>query len=83
MGNGERSSPGGRSDWPVKLAGMAGAGVGGAIALLWRPDFFSGLWLGLIGFCLFIVVGGVLGRFVGGLLFRTSGGPPRDKKGNS
>jgi hypothetical protein len=52
--------------------------AGAAIALLWRPEFFSGsLWLGTLGFCLFMGVGAVLGRLVGGLLFRpSSGGPP-------
>jgi hypothetical protein len=78
MGNGKRSGPGGRSDWRVRLATGVGIGAGAAIALLWRPDFFGGgFWLGLIGFCVFMVVGAVLGRLVGGLLFRpSSGGPP-------
>jgi hypothetical protein len=49
---------------------MIGAAAGGAIALLWRPEFFHGLWLGTIGFVLFLVVGGVVGRLVGGLLLR-------------
>jgi hypothetical protein len=78
MGNGERSGQGGGSDWRVRLATAAGLLVGAAIALLWRPDFFGGgFWMGTLGFCLFMGVGGVLGRLVGGLLFRpSSGGPP-------
>jgi hypothetical protein len=78
MANGERSGSGGRSDWPVRLATGLGVLAGGAVALLWRPDFFgAGFWLGLIGFCVVVGVGGVLGRLVGGLLFRpSSGGPP-------
>jgi hypothetical protein len=56
---------------------MAGTAAGAAVALLWRPDFFSGFWLGSIGFCIFLAVGAVLGRIVGGLLFRPkSDGPP-------
>jgi hypothetical protein len=54
--------------------------AGGSIALLWRPDlrrFFDGIWAGTLGFCLFLAAGGVLGRLVGGWLFRpASGGPP-------
>lgn len=75
MGNGERSGSGGRGDWRVRLATGVGICAGAAIALLWRPDFFSGgFWLGMIGFCVFLVVGAVLGRLVGGLLFRPSSG---------
>jgi hypothetical protein len=52
-----------------------GAGAGAAIALLWRPGL--GFWPGLIGFGIFTAVGAILGRLVGGLLFRpSSGGPP-------
>ncbi len=76
MGNGERPGSGGRSDWPVRLAIGVGAGTGAAVALIWRPDL-GGFWPGLLGFCTFTGVGGVLGRLVGGLLFRpSSGGPP-------
>jgi len=57
---------------------MLGAGTGAAVALLWRPDFFSGFWLGLLGFCIFVAVGAVLGRLVGGLLFRPSSGGSED-----
>ena len=78
MGNGERSGPGGPSDWRVRLATGVGIGAGAALALLWRPDVFGGgFWLGMIGFGVFMAVGAVVGRLVGGLLFRpSSGGPP-------
>jgi hypothetical protein len=52
--------------------------TGATVALLWRPDFFGGgFWLGMLGFGIFVAVGGVLGQLVGRLLFRpSSGGPP-------
>jgi hypothetical protein len=52
--------------------------AGATIALLWRPEFFSGgFWLGMLGFGIFVAVGGVLGQLVGRRLFRPSpGGPP-------
>jgi hypothetical protein len=76
MRNGERSGSDGRSNLLVRLATMAGAVAGGAVALLWRPDL-GGFWAGLIGFGIFIGVGGVLGQLLGGLVFRpSSGGPP-------
>jgi hypothetical protein len=70
MGNGERTGSGGPGDWRVRLATGVGLGAGAAIALLWRPDLGGGFWLGLIGFCVFMGVGAVLGRLAGGLLFR-------------
>jgi hypothetical protein len=77
MANGERSGSGGQGDWPIKLATALGVLAGGSIALLWRPEFFSGpFWLGMLGFLIFVVVGGVLGKFVGWLLFRPSSGGP-------
>ena len=69
MGHGERFGPGGQGDWRVRLATGVGAGTGAASALLWRPDL-GGFWPGLIAFGIMIGVGGVLGRLVGGLLFR-------------
>jgi hypothetical protein len=75
MGNGERSGPDGRSNWPVRLAIMAGAGAGAAIALLWRRDL-GGFWPGLIGFGIVTGAGAVLGRLAGRLLFRPSSGAP-------
>jgi len=76
MGNGERSGPDGGSNWPVRLATGAGTGAGAAIALLWRHDL-GGFWPGLIAFGIVTGAAAVLGRLVGGLLFRpSSGGPP-------
>ena len=78
MGNGERSGSGGRSDWPVRLATGVGTCIGVAIALfVVKPLVELPFWPGLIAFVLVTGVGGVLGRIVGGLLFRpSSGGPP-------
>jgi hypothetical protein len=79
MGSGERTGSGGGRDWPVLLATMAGVGVGGAVALfVVKPLVELPLWLGTIAFCAMIGVGGVLGRLVGGLLFRPSSGDPSD-----
>lgn len=80
MGSGEPSGSGGPGDWQVRLATAIGVGVGGAIALLWKPEFFSGsLWMGLIGYGLFCAVGGILGRLVGGWCFRSSNSPSAEK----
>jgi hypothetical protein len=78
MGNGERSGSGGRSDWPVRLAIGVGTCIGATIALfVIKPLVELPFWQGLIAFCLVTGGGGVLGRLVGGLLFRpSSGGPP-------
>ena len=83
MGNGERSGPGGRDDWRVRLATGVGAGAGTAAALLLRRDLGS-FWLGVIAFLIVLGVGAVLGRLVGGLLFRPSAArrtlrPPPDQ----
>jgi len=69
MANGERSGSGGRRDWRVPLATMAGTGAGASVALLWRPDL-GGLWAGLIGFGVVTGVGAVLGRLAGYFLFQ-------------
>ena len=79
MGNGERSGPGGRDDWRVRLATGAGTVTGAAVALFVIKPLVDipGFWPGLIAFVAVTGVGGVLGRLVGGLLFRpSSGGPP-------
>jgi hypothetical protein len=90
MGNGERSGSGGRSDWPIRIAGMVGtaAGLGGVMLVAAWADLrgrgWGGLWVGLILVAVGISVGLVLGRLVGGLLFRPpSGGPPDGDKGAS
>jgi hypothetical protein len=79
MENGERSGSDGRSDWPVRLATGAGTATGAAVALFVIKPLVDipGFWPGLIAFVAVTGVGGVLGRLVGGLLFRPSpGGPP-------
>jgi hypothetical protein len=76
MGSGEQSGPGGRSNWPVRIAGGVGGAAGAALALLWRPDL-GGFWPGLMGYLIMTGVGAVLGQLVGERLFRpSSGGPP-------
>jgi hypothetical protein len=74
--NSEQSGSGGRTDWPVRLATGGGTVVGATVALLLKTDLGS-FWLGMIAFLAVTGVGGLLGRLVGGLLFRpSSGGPP-------
>src|SRR5436309_9459607 len=69
MGNGERSSSGSRSDWPVRVAGMVGGGAGVALALLLGPVVgIDGFWPGMIAVAVAVGVGMVLGRLAGGLL---------------
>jgi hypothetical protein len=69
MGNGERSSSGGRDDWRVRLATSVGVLVAAAVGLLVRTDL-GGFWPGMIAFAAVITVGGLLGRLVGSLVFR-------------
>ena len=79
MGSGERSGSGGRSDWRVRLATGVGTVAGAALGLFVMKPLVDipGFWPGLIAFVAVTGVGGVLGRLVGGLLFRPSpGGPP-------
>ena len=78
MGNGEQSGSGGRDDGRVRLATGVGTLVGAAVALfVVKPLVELPFWLGLIAFVIVTGGGGVLGRLVGGLLFRpSSGGPP-------
>jgi hypothetical protein len=85
MGNGEGSGSGGRSDWRVRLATGVGTVVGAAIALFVIKPLVDipGFWPGLIAFVAVTGVGGLLGRLVGGLLFRPlSAGPPDFEKGH-
>jgi hypothetical protein len=59
------------ADWRVRIVGMVGGAVGAAVALfVLKPLVELPFWLGLIAFVVMAVVGGVLGRFAGGLLFR-------------
>jgi hypothetical protein len=80
MGNGKRSGSRGRSDdWRVGLATGVGTVAGSAVALFVIKPLVDipGFWPGLIAFVAVSGVGGVLGRLVGGLLFRpSSGGSP-------
>jgi pantoate kinase len=79
MGNGERSGSGSWSDWRVRLATGVGTAAGAALGLFVIKPLVDipGFWPGLIAFVAVTGVGGVLGRLVGGLLFRPSpGGPP-------
>lgn len=69
----------GPSDWRVRAAGMVGAAVGAAVALIWRPDF-GGFWPGVLLFVVFLVVGNLLGHFVGRMLFKPSPGSPSHSK---
>jgi hypothetical protein len=80
MGNGERSGSGGRSDGRVRLATGVGTVAGAAIALFVIKPLVDipGFWPGLIAFVAVAGAGGVLGRLVGGLLFRPSSGAPPD-----
>jgi hypothetical protein len=68
MGNGERSGPGGRSNWPVILATMVGTGIGAAISLfVIQPHVdIPGYWPGVVAFLAVTTVGAVIGRLVGG-----------------
>ena len=79
MENGERSGSNGRSDWRIQLATSVGTATGSAFGLFVIKPLvhIDGFWPGLIAFLAVTGVGGVLGRLVGGLLFRPShGGPP-------
>ncbi len=80
MANGQPPGSSGQSDVAVRVATIVGVLVGAATALWWRPEFFEGFWLGLLGFVLFVAVGGFLGRLVGGLLFRPSSATPSEDR---
>jgi hypothetical protein len=83
MGTGERSGSGGRSDLPIRLATGVGAVAGSAIALFVIKPLLEipGFWPGLIAFVAVTGTGAVLGRLLGGLLFRPAfSGPPEDTK---
>ena len=72
MANGERSSSGGGSDWPVRLATGVGTVAGAALGLFVIKPLVDipGFWPGLIAFVAVSGVGGVLGRLAGSLLFQ-------------
>jgi hypothetical protein len=72
MENSEQQGSGGRADWPVRLAGAVGGLIAGALGLLVKslvePPWQWGL--GAFAFVGMIVVGIILGQFVGSRLFR-------------
>ena len=71
MDNGEQSGSGSRSNWPVKLAGVVGAGAGAALGLLVVAlADLRGFWPRLIAVCVGISVGVVLAQLTRSLLFR-------------
>jgi len=80
MGNGKRSGSGGRTNWPVNLAGCVGAGAGVALSfLVGALADLRGFWPGMIAVCVGGGVGVVLGRLAGSLVFRRPpGNGPRD-----
>jgi hypothetical protein len=83
IGNDERSGRGGRDDWRVRITTAVGAPVGMGIAMMLGPVVgINGFWPGVLSVTVAIILGSVLGRLVGGLLFRPSSArPPEDKKG--
>ena len=79
MGSNERSGPGGPDDWRVRITTGVGVAVCMAAALWLGPEVgINGFWPGIVAIVVSIFVGIVLGRFVGGLLFRPSSGDPTD-----
>jgi hypothetical protein len=78
MVSGEQSGPGGRDDWRVRITtGVAVAACMGGAMLLGPGVGINGFWPGMLAIVVAISVGIVLGRLVGGLLFRpSSGGRP-------
>jgi len=78
MGSGERSGPGGWDDWRVRITTMVGAAACMAGAMMLGPVVgINGFWRGMLAITVAIILGIVLGRLVGWLLFRpSSGGPP-------
>ena len=79
MGSGERSGPGGRDDWRVRIATSVGVATCMAGALLLGPVVgINGFWPRMLAIIVAMSVGIVLGRLVGGLLFRPSSGSPPD-----
>jgi hypothetical protein len=72
MEDGERSGLGEWDDWRVRLSTGLGTATGAAIALFVIKPLVEipGFWLGLIAFLAVTGIGGIIGRLVGGLLFR-------------
>jgi hypothetical protein len=70
MGNGEQPGSGGRSDWPVRLAGAVGAALGATVGLLLSPVVHLGWLWGAVAFGALVGLGILLGQVAGSLLFR-------------
>jgi hypothetical protein len=81
MVNGERSGPGGRDDWRIRLTIGLGAAACMAGAMIFGPVVgINGFWPGLLAILVAIVIGIVVGRLVGGMLFQPPAGDPPDNK---
>jgi len=78
MGNSERSPEGGRDDWRVRVSAMVGVAACMTLALIFGPMVgVNGFRQGILAMAGAIIVGGVLGRLLGGKLFRPAvGGTP-------
>ena len=75
MGNGIKSGSGGFGDERLWLSCLVGLGGGAVIAYLGMPSYFDGgLWMGALGYGVFIIGGGVLGLIVGSVLLRPDAG---------
>lgn len=77
MGNGEGSHSGG-TNWPVRIVGAVGAGVGLALAMWLGPQIgVRGVW-GIITVMAGTAIGVVVGNLVGLLIFGRppASGPP-------
>ncbi len=70
MKNDEQSGSGGRTNWPVILAGVVGGGAGVALGLLVVTlANIRGFWPGMIAVCVGGSAGTILGRLAGSILF--------------
>ena len=75
MGSGERSGSGSRDDWRGRITTGVGVAACMAGAMLLGPVVgINGFWPGMLAIAVAIIVGIVLGRLVGGLLFRPNMG---------
>ena len=71
MGTGIGSNSGGFGDGRLWLSAVLGIGGGAIVAYLGLPSYFSdGLWMGTLGFGVFMIVGAVIGLALGGLVLR-------------
>lgn len=71
IGNDERSGSGGRTNWPVVLAGCVGAAAGIVLSgLAISLSGLEGFWPGVIGAGVGAGLGVFLGQIVGARVFR-------------